>query len=162
MDQIYERTLSLLGKGANDLSLEQLSADIHEQPEVLIKNDHATEYLFRNNGFQISYYEHSQCFASVFFHFGSALAESGQVSRYSGNLPSGIEFGDSQIVVQQKLGMKPANSKMLPGPNRDSSMDLWEEYRQGLFELRFIFRGSTEKLSSVSVHYAPSNLPAKL
>ena len=46
MDQIYERTLSLLGKGANDLSLEQLSADIHEQPEVLIKNDHATEYLF--------------------------------------------------------------------------------------------------------------------
>ena len=79
------------------------------------------------------------------------MAKSGAVRQYAGNLPAGIEFGDSRTEVEQKLGCKPVSSRLIQGRTSELPKDLWEDYRFEPFDLRFIFTDSPAKLSSMSI-----------
>lgn len=161
MEKIYERVLELLGKSQDDPLFAKFINDLEENPHTLCKDNHGTTYLFRKSGLSLIFYEHSKCFATVFFHFGSEMANSGTVSRYSENLPAGIKFGDSRADVERKLGITPVFSKWIQGATAETQKNLWEEYEVEPLVFRFIFNGISNKLDSASVNYGPADIPPK-
>ncbi len=156
MEDLYQRATSLLGKGQNDPAFTAFVEDLGEHPEIMTKSPNGCSYVFRKSGFQMTFYEHSNCFASIFFHFCSAPVQAGIVQNYQGTLVHGIAFGDSRTDVGNKLAMKPS-TKLVQGRTPDEPKDLWDEYEVGPLKLRFLFRGSVDSLGSLSVHYIPAD-----
>ncbi|MCC7528437.1 MAG: hypothetical protein IT342_07945 [Candidatus Melainabacteria bacterium] len=152
MVKIESRTvLNVLGQSQDGEQFHALTDEIGEAPFLLCKNEYESVHLFRSQGLQFAFDETKQVFSSVFFHFGSAMAESGNVSKYNGDLPGGIEFGNSPTGVKELLEMEPISSNMSPGPSKDSPRDLWQEYSLDRYVIRCMFVGADGPLKSVSV-----------
>ncbi|HNB23772.1 MAG TPA: hypothetical protein PKZ32_15260 [Candidatus Melainabacteria bacterium] len=157
MEDCYQRATALLGKGQNDPAFLAFVEDLGEHPEVMAKTANGCSHIFRKTGLQMTFYAHSNCFASIFFHFCSAQVQAGTVQKYQGTLVHGIAFGDSRNDVEKKLAMKPS-TKLVQGRTPDEPKDLWDEYELGLLKLRFLFPGSKDSLGALSVHYAPADI----
>jgi hypothetical protein len=151
-NQLCNRIFDVLGKSKDDLTFLQLVEELHETPEILQDGEHGYDCLFIKSGFELRFDERRNCYSSIFFHTGSAMAESGAFKRYCHDLPSGINPGDSRELVEEKIGRKPHDSKLIPGANQDvaKDMDIWERYLlDGAIELTCIFL-PTNKLRSVA------------
>lgn len=159
MTNLLEKIIAVLGKSPDDPLFGALSVQLAEDPEILCKTKHGCVYRFPNSGIEFNYYEHCQCLASVFFHHGSAMAESGQLERYTGDLPAEICWGDSTSEIRKKLGLAPSLSKRIKGRTPDAEKDLWEEYGVSPLLFRCIFRGNSDQLASMSIEHSACSLP---
>lgn len=149
--QVYEKIAAVLGKELDDAVVLNLFEVLDDKPESVIDNEHMTSSFLRNSGLHLSFSKLDNFYCSVFFHYGSAMAESGNIAKYRGDLLAGIEFGDSRDQVEKKLGLKPVSSQYIPGCTADDSKDLWEEYDLDRHKLRFMFHAPEFKLGSMSV-----------
>lgn len=151
MKDLFERILQILGTSRDSSLFQQLSTDLEDEPEAVIKHQYETVYLFRKTGFSISFDEVKGHYWHAFIHYGSAMTLSGRVTPYNGNLPAGILLGDDHELVEEKLEKRPLSSKYIQGSSPDDLKDLWDVYELSSFKITFIFRAPTEQLASVAI-----------
>ena len=144
MENFYERISELLGKHKNDLVFNKFVEDLGDQPRIYLENDHSTEYAFERSGLFLSFFSRANCFGHVFFKSGTA---DGKKSRYPGNFPAGIEFGDHLADVHRKLCLNPSPLDQDPETY---------EYKLDNLLLRFYFELETGKLKTVIARYIPA------
>ena len=148
MEDLYERLTGLLGRPCDQATFQNLVNDLNEAPEARRVSVRRTEYLFKENGFQLV--SRNETFESVFLHFGTAPVESGSIKKYSGNLPAEVRFGDDISVVEAKLGVQFNPSRFF----RRNDEDRCEKCRFGQLEASFYFRGREQTLRSIGVRLA--------
>lgn len=143
-ESLFNQILKVLGTSVqHDPEFESLSDKLDDVPEIILQNDFAIEYLFRKSGLQISSDAKGDFVSSVFFHYGSARAESGDIQKYSGDLLARISFGDSRACVKRKLGLTPVRTV-------SRNQEVQDHYFMEPVEIWFMF-GSTDGLKSVHI-----------
>jgi hypothetical protein len=130
--------------------------ELKDETYLEYKSKSSCHYVLRNAGLSFTYDQRNNYFASVFFHFGSAMAEAGHVTKYFGNLPVGINFGDNREAVERKLERSPSKSMLVPGCQPEDPKDLWESYDFAPHVLTFMFHAPDMMLASFSVRYGPA------
>lgn len=149
MDSAFERVLDLLGKPNNDGLFAQFTEDLGEKPEILLQTDRVTEYDFGRSGLHLSYQSNSlrgsslegAVFAFAIFSLRPDSKVLTSRRSYVGNLPYGIERGDSRDEVAKKLGI----SADLTGN------DILYEFSD--YKLSFSFFGDPSILASLFVSH---------
>lgn len=151
VEDLYDRAIEVLGTSPEDFMLAGLAQELEDEAVPISKNEHMSSFLLRKSGLQFLFDERDRYYAQVFIHFGSAMAESGTVTRYDGDLPYGIRFGDTRNDVKDKLGLKPIRSTLSPGRTSKDPKDKCDSYDMDPLEVTFIFKGATGRLSSISI-----------
>jgi hypothetical protein len=158
MDKLYQSLIAILGRPSADPAFVELLKVLQENPETLRKSKTGYDLLFPKSGVQFAFDEKHNRFSSIFFHFETAMVESGAVTRYEHDLLAGIRFGDHRATVEQKLGRKPIASNLIPGRTPEQPKNLWECYDMGTLELVFMFSPADE-LGSLSVRLITAGSP---
>src|SRR5271168_591864 len=143
MEDLYKRTIELLGKGADDPILTTFVRDIGE-PAIERENQRLRLITFPDHGLWIEIWKKPRRCKSIAFHIATAIVEAGNMRPYSGDFPNGIAAEDSREQVQAKLAMEPERSE-LPGngPRPGSYRD---EYTFSEISLSFLFDKVTAKM----------------
>jgi Clp amino terminal domain, pathogenicity island component len=132
----------LLGKAHDDPALAELVRALEDVPKVLSRTTVRTDYFFEKSVVFLSFLNSANCFSNVYFE-GRDLG-----TRYLGKFPAGIEFGDSRLVVQVKLGVE---------LTADGEISDQSEYESQNVRIKFFFRKSTGDLYLVGADYTPGD-----
>ena len=148
IESAYDRIIAVLGKDQDDPVFFELIKDLAEMPEIIARPYASSDYLFDRAGLTLHYMNEPKCFVAAFFHWGSADVRAGRVRRYSGDLVSELEFGETIREVEAKLDAKPARSRATEGETHN-------EYELGPYELHCKF-DAAERMEHLSVWYTPA------
>jgi len=149
MPNLYDRLAQIIGKPSDDPLVTALKDDLGRE-HVLRQGKRSAAISYPDVGLTFTIVD--GVLTGVFFHFGSAAAQAGTMTKYAGDLPAGIKFGDHRAAVAAKLGMQPSSSKQIRTGNPDQPKDYWEHYDFGHFEATFIFDGVNELLGSMALN----------
>jgi hypothetical protein len=142
-ENMFELVVQVLGTSPDkEPQFRQLVAQ-KGTPEILVECDFETVYLFRHLGVQLSCNRKDDYVNNAFFHYGSAMAQSGNVEKYNGDLIAGISFGENQHDIERKMGLAPIRTIT-------HNNEVQENYFIKPLEFRFTF-GSEDGLNSVSI-----------
>lgn len=140
MENCFERTICLIGISNEDPVFETFIRDLKDEPVIFSQTEKSIEYHFKKSGIYLSFSKRANCFFNIFFQ----SSESQNVgSRYMGGFPGGVEFGDSQETVHEKLAVKPA------AHSNKFETEIEEVYEMSNLAIRFWFKKTSRRLCRV-------------
>lgn len=98
MKNSYEDIVKVMGTAQSQPYFQKLVDALQDEPEIFLQTDIRTEYFFTKSGIYLSFLTSKNAFSTLFFE-----GRPKHKAVYSGAFPKGIEFGDSQDVVEKKL-----------------------------------------------------------
>ena len=154
MTDLFQRLVNLLGTPINNPDFQEFLNDCGEKPD-LIELKTMKDYSFSKLGLNIDMDKIQNQIKSIFFHLNTVAVRGGEIEPFAQSLPFGISPDDSRDVVKKKIGVK-QKARKIQGRTPSELKDFWDSYEIHQLEYTFIFKGGSNRLSSLSVHYTIS------
>ncbi len=155
-DNMCKLVTDVLNKSKKSEEFKTLLAAVGD-PSRQFEVGPARFYDFHQCGLDLTYHVEHDKFWMATFEYDTAGVRSGEVHKYNGDLPGGIEWSDSCAVVDQKLGIKAYDEGWVSGCTSTScdiksrNADYWKHYQLAKYEMTLIFESDEGGLGMVSL-----------
>jgi len=149
MENLYELVSDLLGKDESHEGFRLLPTSFDDQSVINFEDEHTRQIAYPNLGIVLVCMRAQDCFVCAVLHLTNTTIECGNMSKFQGSLPNGINPSDGPEEVEAKMGQQPIGTELSPAHSGETPT-LWNYYRLGEVIVGFGFDENILRLVSLT------------